>query len=149
MSFICSRGSFVVLSGFLFVFGCLALVFMMVIERIIQHHAHIFYLHGKPVNPIVPWVTLSVSLNVIITSMICFRLLRMRARTRELCPELSSMYTGTVTMLVESAAPFTIIGIALVIAAAQNGPLVDAFCYVWSVFCVESYSFHAPFRRIS
>ncbi len=130
-------------------FGFLALVIMMVVERIIQHHAHIFFLHGKPVNPIVPWVSLSVTLNVIITSMICFRLLRVRARTREVCPALANTYTSTATMLIESAAPFTILGIGLVIAAAQNGPLVDAFCYVWSVFCVESESFHAPFRQIT
>ena len=123
---------------------------IMVIERIIRHRAHEFVLHGKPINPIVPWVSMSVCLNVIITSMICFRLLRMRALMRkEQHPELASTYTSVATMLIESAAPFTLLGIGLVIVAAQNGPLVDAFCYVWSVFCVESKSLHAPFGRIA
>ena len=131
-----------------FSFGFLVVVVMMVIERILQHHAHIFYLHGKPMHPLVLWVSLSVALNIIITSMICFRVLRMRALTRKACPlaEPSRMYTSIATVLIESAAPFTIIGIGLVVVAAGNGPLVDAFCYVWSVFCVESKSSHALFR---
>jgi len=83
----------------------------------------------------VPWAALSVTLNVTITSAICFRLLRMRALLREVRSELSRMYTSIATMLIESAAPFSIIGIGLVIVAAQNGPLVDVFCYIWSLFC--------------
>lgn len=129
-----------------FYFGFLVVVVLMVVERILQHHAHIFYLHGKPMHPLVLWVSLSVGLNIILTSMICFRLLRMRTLTREVRPEMCGMYTSVATMLIESAAPFTIIGIGLVIVAAGNGPLVDAFCYVWSVFCVESESSYAPFR---
>ena len=131
-------GSIVVLADFSFAF--LVVVVMMAIERILQHHAHIFYIHGKPFYPLVLWVSLSVGLNVILTSMICFRLLRMRALTREVRPEMCGMYTSIATMLIESAAPFTIIGIGLVVVAAGNGPLVDAFCYIWSVFCVESKS---------
>ena len=121
----------------------------MVILRIVQHHAHTFILHGKPIHPLVPLASMSVGLNVIITSMICFHILRARALTREVRPELCNTYTSVVTMLIESAAPFTILGIWLVILAVQNGPLVDALCYVWSVFCVESKSFHAPFRKFT
>ena len=128
-------------------FGFIVLVILMVIENFLPHRAHIFILNGKPVHPFVPWASLSVALNVIITSVICFRLLRMRALTREVQPEMSKMYTSMVTMLIESAAPFTIVGIGLVIVAAQNGPLVDAFCYMWSLFSVESESFLAPFGR--
>ena len=96
-------------------------------------------LKGKPVLLAVPWVSLSVSLNIIVTSMICYRLMRMRARIREvLAPEMSNVYTGIATMLIESAAPLSVLGIGFVVAAAQKGPLVFAFGYVWSVFCVES-----------
>ena len=137
----------VVLSDFSF--GFLVFLIVMVVLRIVQQHAHTFFLHGKPIHPLVPLASLSVGLNVIITSMICFRILRMRALTREVRPELCNMYTSIVTMLIESAAPFTILGIWLVILAAENGPLVDALCYVWSVFSVESESFHAPFRQIT
>jgi hypothetical protein len=96
-------------------------------------------LTGEPLHLVVPWVTLSVSLNVVVTSMICFRLLRMRALMREvLSPEMSRMYTSIAAMLIESAAPFSVLGIGLVITAALKTLLVPAFGYVWTMFCVES-----------
>ena len=95
-------------------------------------------LNGKPARFMVPWISLSVGLNIIVTLMICFRLLRMRALMREvLSPEMSSMYTDIAAMLVESAAPFSILGIGVVITAAQKGPLMFAFGDVWFMFCVE------------
>ena len=76
--------------------------------------------------------------------MICLRLLQMRALAREtLSPEMSSMYTSVAAMLIESAAPISIVGTGLIIVAAQNGPLISSFAFVWSVFCVESESSHA------
>jgi hypothetical protein len=85
-----------------------------------------------------PWVSLSVSLNIIVTSMICFRLLRMRALVRQVHgPETSCrIYTNLAAMLVESAAPFSILGIGLLVTLAQDGPLLFVFEYVWDVFCV-------------
>ena len=98
-------------------------------------------LSGRPIHLVVPWISLSVGLNVIVTSMICFRLLRMRARMREiLSPEMSSMYTSIAAMLIESAAPFSILGIGLVLTAALKVMLVPAFGNVWTMFCVESQS---------
>jgi hypothetical protein len=105
-----------------------------------------FLLNGKPANFGVPWVSLSVSLNVLVTTLICARLLRMRSITREvLSPELSRTYTSVAAMLIESAAPFTALGIGLVITEAQGGPLAIAFSYVWGMFCVEC---ALPFLRL-
>ena len=85
----------------------------------------------------IPWVSLSVGLNVVVTSMICFRLLRMRALLRqELGPEMSRMYTNIAAMVVESSAPFSILGIGVLVTVAHNGPLSYAFGYVWTVFYV-------------
>jgi hypothetical protein len=110
-------------------------------------------LSGEPVHLAMLWTSLSVGLNVIVTSMICFRVLRMRTIVREvLSPDMSRMYTSIVAMLIESAAPFSILGIGLVVTAALKVPLFVAFAYVWSMFCVESRSSPAPFlgcrRRI-
>ena len=86
----------------------------------------------------VPWVALSVSLNIIVTSMICFRLLRMRALLRQVVgPEMSRTYTNIAAMIVESFAPFTLIGIGVLVTVAHNGPLLYAFGYVWTMFYVE------------
>jgi hypothetical protein len=101
---------------------------------------------GNPVHLVVAWASLTVTLNIIVTSMICFRLLRARALTLgALSPEMSRMYTSIVAILIESAAPFTIIGIGLVVTTAKNSPLTYAFADIWSLFCVESKSSHAPF----
>lgn len=69
--------------------------------------------------------SLSVSLNTILAAMICFHILCMRALTREvLSPEVSKMYMSIVAMLIESATPVSILGIGLVVTAAQKGSLV-------------------------
>jgi len=94
----------------------------------------------RAANLVVPWVSLSVGLNIIVTSMICFRLLQMRAVVREaLTSEMSRVYTSIAAILIESAAPFSIIGIGVVVTAAQKGPLIFAFAYIWGMFCVGSF----------
>jgi hypothetical protein len=88
----------------------------------------------------VPWFSLSVSLNIIITSIICFRLLQMRALMRETHSlNMSKMYASIAAMLVESAAVFSILGIVLIVMAVRNDPLTFAFAHVWSMFSVESH----------
>jgi len=93
-------------------------------------------LKGKPALLAVPWFALSLCLNVIVTSMICFRILRVRALTRAtLSPEVSKMYTSIATILIESAVPLSILGIGLVITVAMNEAPSFAFAYIWSIFC--------------
>ena len=104
---------------------------------------------GNPVHLAVAWISLSVSLNIIVTLMICFRLLRARALTLgALSPEMSGMYTSIVAVLIESAAPFSVIGIGLVVTTAKTSPLTYAFSDIWSLFCVESKSSHTPSVRM-
>ena len=104
------------------------------------------YLMGGKLATIVPWVSLSVGVNIIVTAMICFRLMQMRARMREaLSPEMARTYTNVAAILIESAAPLSILGVGVVVTSAQNGPLTFAFGYVWNMFCVESYSFPTHF----
>ena len=103
-----------------------------------------FQLAGKPALVAVSWFSLSVGLNVMVTTMICVRILRIRALIRDvLSPEMSSMYTSMATMLIESAVPFSILGIGLVITVALDVGPKFAFAYVWSIFCVESESSRA------
>ena len=120
--------------GSFFVFFLAVLVIMSVVNWALPH---VSILNGT-LRGGVPWVSLSVSLNITVTSMICFRLLRMRALLRrELGPEMSRMYTNIAAMVVESSAPFSILGIGVLVTAAHNGPLSYAFGYVWTMFYVE------------
>jgi len=93
-------------------------------------------LAGKPALLAMPWFSMSVGLNVIVTTMICVRILRIRALVRDvISPEMSSMYTSIATMLIESAVPFSVLGIGLVITVALDVGPKFAFAYVWSIFC--------------
>ncbi|KAJ4464868.1 hypothetical protein C8J55DRAFT_552851 [Lentinula edodes] len=95
-----------------------------------------FLLNGTAANFGVPWVSLSVSLNVILTAMICGRLLMMRRMVRSsLSFELGNTYTSIMAILVESALPFSVVGVGFVITYAKNNPTSDAFAYVWGMFC--------------
>ena len=96
-------------------------------------------LNGTPGLMSVVWFSLSVSLNVTVTSMICFRIMRMRALIRDvLSSDMSTTYTSMATMLIESAVPFSILGVGLIITVALDVAPKLAFAYVWSTFCVES-----------
>ncbi|THU78137.1 hypothetical protein K435DRAFT_973654 [Dendrothele bispora CBS 962.96] len=95
-----------------------------------------FLLNGNAANFGVPWVSLSVSLNVIVTAMICARLLMMRQMTLSvMTPEMGQMYTSIMAILVESALPFSLVGLGFVITYAKDSPTADAFAYVWGMFC--------------
>ena len=99
-------------------------------------------LNGTPGLLSVVWFSLSVCLNVTITTMICFRIMRMRMLIRDvLSPDMSTTYTSMATMLIESAVPFSILGIGLIITVGLDVAPKLAFAYVWSAFCVESESF--------
>lgn len=64
---------------------------------------------------------MTVALNVIITMMICFRLLRSRRKVRAIFgDEHGELYTRVTTMFVESAALYSIWGIMLVIAVGRG-----------------------------
>ncbi|EIM91774.1 uncharacterized protein STEHIDRAFT_46076 [Stereum hirsutum FP-91666 SS1] len=95
-----------------------------------------FLLNGAAANFGVPWVSLSVSLNVILTAMICGRLLMMRRMTLSMMtPEMGNMYTGVMSILVESALPFSVVGLGFVVTYAKSSPTSNAFAYVWGMFC--------------
>ena len=118
-------------------FGLFTVVaFIAVVENTVPDKT---LLNGKTIRLAVPWAYLSVSLNIVLTSMICVRILRMRALAREaVCPEMSRLYTSVVAMLVESAAPLSIFGIAFAVASIRKSPLAIPFGNVWTKFCVES-----------
>jgi len=64
----------------------------------------------------------------------------MRTLAREvLTPETSKMCASIAAMLIESAAPFTILGTIVVIIGAQRKPLTWGFADIWAMFCVESF----------
>ncbi|KAF9479329.1 hypothetical protein BDN70DRAFT_906328 [Pholiota conissans] len=100
------------------------------------------FFRGKTVNFGVPWAALSVSLNIIVTAMIIVRLLQARQQLkRSLPPEALQMYTGVSAILIESALPFSILGIAFAITYGKNLDEGPAFLFIWATFCALSPQF--------
>lgn len=106
------------------------------------------YNSGLPTNSLfagvaakfgVAWVSLTVSLNIILTIMICTRIVMARTTANwRMHPKLAHMYTGMVPILVESALPFTILGIAFIAVYVKNVPEQLALAFVWGTWCAIS-----------
>ncbi|KAJ7284610.1 hypothetical protein C8J57DRAFT_1669932 [Mycena rebaudengoi] len=95
--------------------------------------------HGKAVNFGIPWLVLTIVFNVLVTGLIGIRLVSVsRSMRNVLSRERADVYVGVVAILVESAAPFTLLGIAYLVTYIRNDPEVLAFACVWGMFCALS-----------
>ncbi|KAK1226955.1 hypothetical protein PQX77_010023 [Marasmius sp. AFHP31] len=87
----------------------------------------------------VPYIALTISLNIIVTLLICGRLIAVKNSLQDaLGPHHARMYTSVIAIMVESAAPFTILGIVYVVAYARHSPTSIAFVQIWGDFCALS-----------
>ena len=72
------------------------------------------------------WTFSSVAMSILVTALIGFRLIQARLRFSSLgladTSGKSSMYTGVLAILIESALPFTVIGIGYAIILAVTQP---------------------------
>ncbi|KAJ7284607.1 hypothetical protein C8J57DRAFT_696535 [Mycena rebaudengoi] len=104
--------------------------------------------HGTAVNFGIPWISLTLSFNIIVTAMIVFRLLSMHSKANKvLGTEETKRYTGLLAILVESALPFTFLGIGYLITYVRGEPTALAFADVWG--CFVSLSPQAIILRVS
>jgi predicted ferric reductase len=112
--------------------------------------------HGITVNLLTPWLgkfflrrntgswlispskVLTIVFNILTTSMIAVRLALIRRSMRGvLSKERAEVYTGVIAILVESALPFTLLGIAYLITYVRTDPEALAFADVWGAFVVS------------
>ncbi|KAF5329110.1 hypothetical protein D9758_017949 [Tetrapyrgos nigripes] len=124
---ICDSNALIVALPFLMFLGSAAMGIVALVQSAIPGSG-IFA--QQSVNFVIPWVSLTAGLNVILTALICVRLLitrrdLLRAEVTEI-----KVYTSLVAILVESALPFSILGI---IFAALLGKAVTVYV-VLSVF---------------
>jgi len=112
----------------------IAMSIMMTIESAIPG-ANIF--QGLPTSFSIPWLALTVSFNIIVTLMILGRLLATYWTIRKtLTPAFSETYINISATLIESALPFSALGICYLIAQVLNSNIVIAFSFVWGTFVV-------------
>nr|GAT43651.1 predicted protein [Mycena chlorophos] len=117
-------------------FGAMAMAILLIYESAIPGAS---FFSGNPVSFGVPYVALTLSLNVMTTIAICARLLTVRRKVRSvLGDQHCQTYTGVVAVMLESALPFTALGIVYAVAYARNSDYSFAVLQVWADFCAIS-----------
>ncbi|KAJ7151471.1 hypothetical protein C8R46DRAFT_1349506 [Mycena filopes] len=117
-------------------FGAMSMAILLIYESAIPGAS---FFDGDSVSFGVPYFWMTISLNIITTALICGRLLAVRNRVRAILGEqYCQTYTGVVAVLLESALPFTALGIVYVISYARNSPYSFAFLQIWADFCAIS-----------
>ncbi|KAJ7139727.1 hypothetical protein C8R44DRAFT_606196 [Mycena epipterygia] len=117
-------------------FGAMSMAILLIYESAIPGAS---FFAGDSVSFGVPYFWMTIGLNIITTSLICVRLLSVRNRVRAILGEqYCQTYTGVVAVLLESALPFTVLGIVYVISYARNSPYSFAFLQIWADFCAIS-----------
>ncbi|KAL0562817.1 hypothetical protein V5O48_019261, partial [Marasmius crinis-equi] len=88
----------------------------------------------------IPWIALTCSLNIVLTILISYRLITARryirlsgARSLQ-ASDLVRMYTGPVAIFVESALPFSILGIIFAILLGKGITVYVIFSAVWGSY---------------
>ncbi|KAJ7510315.1 hypothetical protein B0H11DRAFT_1183637 [Mycena galericulata] len=106
------------------------------------------FFSGVTVNFGIPWLVLTIVFNIMVTAMICGRLLSMHAKgKRVLGAETSKKYTGLLAILVESALPFTVLGIVYLATYIRDVPESLALADIWG--CVVALSPQAIILRVA
>jgi len=89
----------------------------------------------------VPWLALTCSLNALVTCLIAGRILYLSRTVRQVLPrEVTTAYAGVVAVLVESALPFTILGIIFAVLLGKGMVEDIAFAVIWGSFVVNCFA---------
>lgn len=113
---------------------------MAIIELVIAGKPGGNFFGGRTINFGLPYYSITIGLNIVVTALISFRLLRLsRAISRVLGGDSSRIYTNLVTILVESAAPYSIIGIVFLIPYGMGSDTFIGFGQVWAKLTVSKY----------
>jgi len=91
------------------------------------------FFHGKTINFGTPYYTITIAFNIFVTLSIVFRLMKLgKAVSRALGRDSARMYTSVASMLIESAAPYSMVGIMFLIPYALGNGTAISFGQVWA-----------------
>jgi len=91
------------------------------------------FFNGKTIDFGTPYYTLTIALNIIITTLICLRLFYFSRRIKHILgPDGAKTYTGIAAILIESAAPYSLVGLMFLIPYARQSGTAIAFGQVWA-----------------
>ncbi|EMD31937.1 hypothetical protein CERSUDRAFT_162391 [Gelatoporia subvermispora B] len=97
------------------------------------------FFSGKAVDFGTPFYCMAISLNIILTMLICGRLLYISRWARKtLGHDPSTLYTGLMSIMIESALPYSICGIMFIIPYVRGSDTSIAFAQMWGKFtCIS------------
>ncbi|KAJ6448890.1 hypothetical protein C8R45DRAFT_1045530 [Mycena sanguinolenta] len=94
---------------------------------------------GTTVNFGIPWIVLTIVFNIVVTAMITIRLFSVSSKVnRVVGKETRKKYTGFVAILVESALPFTLLGVCYLATYIREISESLAFADIWGAFVALS-----------
>ncbi|KAK7032903.1 hypothetical protein R3P38DRAFT_2919620 [Favolaschia claudopus] len=97
------------------------------------------FFKGTAVNFGIPWLVLTIVFNIVVTAMIVTRLLSVHYRVNKVVGrEATKRYTGLLAILVESALPFTVLGVCYLALYVKEIPESLAFADIWGAFVALS-----------
>ncbi|KAI0631488.1 hypothetical protein C8Q77DRAFT_1074560 [Trametes polyzona] len=94
---------------------------------------------GRAAQIALSYSTVVIGLNVLVSTLICVRILaRARQMRGVLGEDIVQTYTGAAALIVESALPYTLFGIAYVVSLGLNSPTSILFLSIYVMFtCVS------------
>ncbi|TFK71054.1 hypothetical protein BDN72DRAFT_895911 [Pluteus cervinus] len=93
------------------------------------------FLARPTINFAVPWISLACAFNASVTALIAGRIIYMqKLMSRSISQELKKTYTTVIAILVESALPFTVLGIALAVLLGVDSPGTLSLSIIWGSY---------------
>ncbi|KAF7333330.1 hypothetical protein MVEN_02348300 [Mycena venus] len=97
------------------------------------------FFSGTTVQFGTPWLVLTITFNVVATALIILRLTCVIRGMRDvLARSRAEVYLGVISLLIQSALPFTLLGIGYLIVYVTGAPESLAFASVWGAFVTLS-----------
>ena len=116
---------------------------MVVVQLTIAVKPNYNLFRGKAVQFGTPYYSLTVSFNIIVTLLIVMRLYKLgKSVTNAMGRSNARIYTNASAMLIESAAPYALFGIAWIVSYSIGSPTAVAFGYVNSILTVSRLLYH-------
>ncbi len=91
---------------------------------------------GKALDFGTPFYSITVSLNVILTILICTKLFSARRNMINVGMSDKNLYTGVIAMLTEGAVLSSVSGLAFIITFARQSDVAPAFSAIWGISVV-------------
>ncbi len=89
-----------------------------------------------------PYPPFTIVLNIVITTLICLRLFYFSRRIKHILgPDGAKTYTGIAAILIESAAPYSLVGLMFLIPYARQSETAIGFGQVWAKMTVRVHLF--------